>query len=109
MEAHHLSHLIHLIIAGQEQTLGCADSEILQKGGEIYPKYIIPFKRPIRYLPDRFFIARLPQFLPLPGTDILDGIFRNKILLDSGVQLLYNLHKYAVISCGYEGLEYEYN
>ena len=79
------------------------------KGGEIYPKYIIPFKRPIRYLPDRFFMARLPQFLTLPGTDILDGIFRNKILLDSGVQLLYNLHKYAVISCGYEGLEYEYN
>ena len=39
MEAHHLSHLIHLIIAGQEQTLGCADSEILQKGGEIYPGF----------------------------------------------------------------------
>ena len=32
-----------------------------------------------------------------------------KILLDSGIQLLYNLHKYAVISSDYEGSNYEYN
>ncbi|WP_125142023.1 hypothetical protein [Clostridium transplantifaecale] len=34
--------------------------------------------------------------------------FSDKILLDSQLQLLYNLHKCAVIKCGYEGLDYEY-
>ena len=37
MKSHHLSHLINLIVAGQKQALGCADPEILQKGGEIHP------------------------------------------------------------------------